>query len=422
MASRDDAAAVLAHMMLIHAGSPLAPHDLWEAWSFEPLIVLAIAAAALLYGRGHLIALARSTRGARGLHLRSAAFAAGILTLVFALVSPVHAAGGVLFSAHMIQHELLMTIAAPLLVLGRPGPPLMWALPEPLRNRVAGFTRHSAFRTAWKTVSSPVSAWLLHGAAIWVWHVPALYDASVQREVVHSLQHYSFFATALLFWWSVLQGRSPARAGIAVMSLFTTALHTGLLGALLSSGDAAIYKAYDSTQSWGLTPLEDQQLGGIIMWVPGAVPYAVAALFLMTRWLRLPDNRAATAMRARPTRAVSHTSLLLVMILIGCGQKSDSVAGLTGGYPERGRDAMRKYGCQSCHSIPGVAGATALVGPPLEGIATRSFIGGVLVNSPANMMAWIQDPPAHAPRTAMPDLGVTQKDARDMTAYLYTLR
>jgi cytochrome c oxidase assembly factor CtaG/cytochrome c2 len=408
--------------MLLHAGAPLAPHDLWAAWSFEPLVVLAIAAAAFLYGRGYLTAVSRSTRGTKGLHLRCAAFATGILTLMIALVSPLHAVGGVLFSAHMVQHELLMTIAAPLIVLGRPGTPLMWALPERIRGRVAGLTRHSAFHTAWKTASNPISAWLLHGAAIWVWHVPSLYDASVESELVHSLQHYSFFATALLFWWSVLQGRSPARAGIAVMSLFTTALHTGLLGALLSSGDAAVYKAYDSTRSWGLTPLEDQQLGGIIMWVPGAVPYAVAALFLITRWLRLSDSRAATEMRARPAGAVSHASLLLVMTLIGCGQKGDSVAGLTGGYPERGRDAMRKYGCQSCHSIPGVTGARALVGPPLEGIATRSFIGGVLVNSPANMMAWIQDPPAHAPRTAMPDLGVTDKDARDMTAYLYTLR
>ena len=114
--------------------------------------------------------------------------------------------------------------------------------------------------------------------------------------------------------------------------------------------------------------------------------------------------------------------LLLSILSLGCGQRGDSVADLTRGHPERGREAMRKYGCQSCHTIPGVTGARALVGPPLEGIAGRSFIGGVLTNSPDNMMAWLRDPPAHAPRTAMPNLGVTEKDARDMTAYLYTLR
>ena len=408
-------------MMLLHAGAPLAPHDVWSAWSFEPVVVAALAAAAFLYWRGSRTAISRSTRARANHRVKRAAFAAGMIALAIALISPLHAAGEVLFSAHMVQHELLMAIAAPLLVLGNPGLPVMWALPRGARLRFASVARSSVFRKAWAAISTPVTAWLLHAVAIWVWHAPGLYDASVTSELVHSLQHSSFIATALLFWWSVLRGRAPEREGIAVVSLFTTALHTGLLGALLSSGDTAMYQAYDSTELWGLTSLEDQQLGGIIMWVPGAVPYAVAALLLMARWLKLSGERAPTAQPAS-ARAVSQAGVVLLMILIGCGQQGDSVAGMTGGYPERGREAMRKYGCQSCHTIPGVTGARALVGPPLDGIAGRSFIGGVLVNSPANMMAWLRNPPAHAPRTAMPDLGVTEKDARDMTAYLYTLR
>ena len=97
-------------------------------------------------------------------------------------------------------------------------------------------------------------------------------------------------------------------------------------------------------------------------------------------------------------------------------------AAMTGGDPARGPDLMRKYGCQTCHTIPGVAGADGLVGPPLAGIASRSYIGGVLPNAPDNMLRWIRDPKAIDPLTAMPNTGVTASDARHITAYLYTLR
>ena len=95
---------------------------------------------------------------------------------------------------------------------------------------------------------------------------------------------------------------------------------------------------------------------------------------------------------------------------------------MTGGDPARGPDLMRKYGCQSCHTIPGVVGADGLVGPPLAGIASRSYIGGVLPNAPANMLRWIEDPKAVDSLTAMPNVGVTPSDARHIAAYLYTLR
>jgi cytochrome c2 len=97
-------------------------------------------------------------------------------------------------------------------------------------------------------------------------------------------------------------------------------------------------------------------------------------------------------------------------------------AAMTGGDPARGPDLMRKYGCQSCHTIPGVVGADGLVGPPLAGIASRSYIGGVLPNAPDNMLRWIRDPKAVDPLTAMPNTGVTPSDARHIAAYLYTLK
>ena len=95
---------------------------------------------------------------------------------------------------------------------------------------------------------------------------------------------------------------------------------------------------------------------------------------------------------------------------------------ITGGDADRGRELVRAYGCGSCHSIPGVAGANGLVGPPLAGIASRSYIAGVLPNAPDNMLRWLRDPRAVDSLTAMPNLGVTPSDARHLAAYLYTLR
>jgi cytochrome c len=118
-------------------------------------------------------------------------------------------------------------------------------------------------------------------------------------------------------------------------------------------------------------------------------------------------------------------ALALLGALAGCSAPGDSDAAMAsalGGDPARGHDMLRKYGCGSCHMIPGVAGANGLVGPPLAGIASRSYIAGVLPNAPENMRRWIQDPKAVDSLTAMPNVGVTAADARHITAYLYTLR
>ena len=116
----------------------------------------------------------------------------------------------------------------------------------------------------------------------------------------------------------------------------------------------------------------------------------------------------------------------LVVLATACGGMNAAdareAAALTGGDPSRGPDLMRKYGCQSCHTVPGVVGANGLVGPPLAGIASRSYIAGVLPNAPDNMLAWIRDPKSVDPKTAMPNVGVTPSDARHIAAYLYTLK
>ncbi|HKY03678.1 MAG TPA: c-type cytochrome [Blastocatellia bacterium] len=115
-------------------------------------------------------------------------------------------------------------------------------------------------------------------------------------------------------------------------------------------------------------------------------------------------------------------SALLAVMSCGVGEAERAAAAMTGGDPSRGREKIREYGCASCHTIPGIAEADSLVGPPLSKIASRTYIGGVLTNTPGNMVRWIQNPQGVDPLTAMPNLGLSEQDARDIAGYLYTLK
>ena len=266
-------------------------------WSFEPWVVACLLASALLYALGLRRLWAHAGRG-RGIGAAAlAAFAAGWLTLALALVSPLDALAARLFAAHMLQHELLMMLAAPLLVLGRPLVAWTWALPPAARRAAGACTRHPAFRRPWRAITSPAGAGLLHALALWAWHVPALFDAALANEGVHALQHASFLGTALLFWWSVLgsAGRDRAADGLALASLLATMLHTGALGALLTVAASPWYPGYAGLgAAFGLGALEDQQLGGVVMWVPAGFGYLAAAVWLGARLLA-PAPRAGLA-------------------------------------------------------------------------------------------------------------------------------
>ena len=285
-----------------HDGQALAPHDLGSAWSFEPLVVLGLAAAALLYLRG-VAALWRTAGASRGIRRREvAAFALGWVALAVALLSPLHRLGSALLSAHMIQHELLMTVAAPLLVLGRPLVAFLWAIPLSWRRRAGAVVAAPPIPAVWGWLTLPAVAWSLHALAIWLWHGPAPYQATLASEVMHTAQHLSFLTTALLFWWSLLQIRE-GRLGrpAAVVYLFTTAVHTTLLGALLTFSDRLWYPRYGSSAAgWGLAAIEDQQLAGLIMWIPGGLAYLFAALAIMASWLRYPARAIPLDIGGRP--------------------------------------------------------------------------------------------------------------------------
>jgi putative membrane protein len=276
-----------------HEGKPHTWNDLAWSWSFEPLVIISLALLAGLFGIG-VIKIWRHSGMGKGLRgWEAGCFAGGWLALFIALVSPVHAWGSVLFSAHMTQHEILMLVAAPLMVLGRPMIAFMWALPLKWSRQFGSLAKIGAVQTSWRFLTIPLVAWIIHAVALWTWHVPVLFDAVLHSELIHTAQHLSFLLSALLFWWALIHGREGWMGyGAAALYVFTTSLHSGFLGALLTFSRSVWYPSYIGlTASWGLTPLEDQQLGGLIMWIPAGVLYTIAGLALVAGWLREAEAR-----------------------------------------------------------------------------------------------------------------------------------
>jgi putative membrane protein len=210
-----------------------------------------------------------------------AAFAAGWGTLVIALYSPVDSLADRSFAVHMAQHELLMIVAAPLVAASRTYEAWAWAL------RRHGVRTLATIAAGWRWLAAPARAWWLHAAALWLWHIPALFLAALGNESIHALQHASFFLSALLFWWAVFGVRSRNHQGTALALLVTTMLQMNALGLLLTFAPEAWY-ATGEPPPWGLTALEDQQIGALVMWMFGGMVYAAAALAVVFRWLAPP--------------------------------------------------------------------------------------------------------------------------------------
>jgi putative membrane protein len=263
-----------------------------------PTHMLALLIAGAVYALGIFRLWRRAGRG-RGIAFpRVACFAAGLIAIAIALFSPLDAMSEELFSAHMVQHLLLVIVAAPLLVLGEPQYVMLWVPRVDARRSVARWwRRNDALRAAWSAVSRPSIAWLLHVGALWTWHAPRLYDAALRDGRIHVFEHLTFLLTALLFWWVALD-RHRLRVGVATFYLFAAGLQGTLLGALLTIARHPWYVAhYTTTQSWGLTPMEDQQLAGLIMWIPAGLVYLVA---LIPRLVEALSERAVVVSETRP--------------------------------------------------------------------------------------------------------------------------
>jgi putative membrane protein len=249
------------------------------------LVACLIATVVLLYGFG-LTRLWTHTHERRPLIGRAVAFGGGCAALAMLLLGPLDEAAPRSFALHMLQHEGLMLLAAPLLVFGRPLPLFLWALPHEPRLAVGRVLQSGGLKRSWHWLTAPVMAWLAHALALWLWHAPVLFNAALRDPALHDWQHVTFLLTALLFWHAVLRRGTHGAQGMALLYLFTTTIHTGVLGALLTFARQRFYAMEPDLTPWlGFTALEDQQLGGLIMWVPGALVYVGAGLWLMSRWV-----------------------------------------------------------------------------------------------------------------------------------------
>jgi len=276
-------------LSLAHGGQPPEPHDLWAAWDLSLPLVLGLTAAAWVYVRGRRATNSRNDAET----FRKSCFAGALLAIVIALVSPLNALSDALASAHMVQHVLFVLVVAPLLVLSAPSATLLRGTPRPLRKALGPWRGRVGQR--WRRlpmVRNVAALWLLHTGTLWFWHAALPYEAALDNEIIHVTEHVSFLVTALLFWHIVIGVRTSGRVpqGLGAMVVFAMTLQSGFLSLLLTFARTPWYSSYaGTTRTWGLEPLADQQLAGVIMWIPAGLVYLGVALALFVSWIRSSD-------------------------------------------------------------------------------------------------------------------------------------
>lgn len=291
-----------ASVAVAHGDSaPVHPGNLWHHWTFDRWALAPLALAVMFYAVG-VIRLWRRAGIGRGIsHAAVLAYATGVLLLIIALVTPLDPLAETLFSAHMVQHALLIAIAPPLLLTGRPDVAFAWALPRYLSQ---GLSRPAWLRSFGRGASwliRPLPAAVLHGCVLWLWHVPTLFTAALAYTSLHRLEHVSFFVTALLFWMSLMRAsRSLTTVPAGIAATFLILIQGGFLSALITFAPQPLYSWYDQrTFAWGLSLLEDQQLAGLIMGAPLTLIYLLASTALAAKLLS-PSQELRRRGTARP--------------------------------------------------------------------------------------------------------------------------
>lgn len=291
-----------------HTRARPTPDSIWTAWNVDPLISMGMLFGSWIYLRG-VVALWRSVGVDRGIRRWQVwSFTGGMVLLVIALISPLDALGGALFSAHMVQHLLLFLVAPMLLALSRPNVAIPWALPVASRKPFLVWAHRQpvirGFQSIW---SNPIVVWVTFCTVLWIWHVPAMYDAALRSDLVHSIEHVSFLLGAFVFWSYLIQTRQHRRVknGLTVLFVFTTTVQSGLLGAILTFAGVTLYDGHAPfTEAWGLSVLEDQQLAGVLMWIPMGMWFTITTLVVFVAWLRDAERSVQqweTAAERRPT-------------------------------------------------------------------------------------------------------------------------
>lgn len=265
-------------------------HEHGPGWTLDPLLAVPLGLLLIVY----LVGRWRLAKRARSPH-RPGLFLCGWAVLTFALISPLHEAGERSFTMHMIEHELIMLVATLLLAVSNAGGVLVWGLPRPLRLAL-GRGWKAPLAALWRRLTEPVTATVVQGVVMWAWHAPILFDRALESFSWHVAQHACFLASSLLFWWSMLHPRRGSSGyGVSAACLFVTSLIGGALGALMSFSASPWYADYAAMglSGIGLDPVTDQQLAGLVMWIPGGAVHGLAALALFYKWLKASEGSHA---------------------------------------------------------------------------------------------------------------------------------
>ncbi|WP_165933731.1 cytochrome c oxidase assembly protein [Aquabacter spiritensis] len=279
-----------------HGQAPVAPDAVFISFAPDLILVAILLLVHLAYGQGVFPTWRRAGRKAGLAASHLGLFAAGEVALLLALVSPLESLSGTLLSAHMVQHVLLIAVAPPLLVLGRPEVALLWAM----GGRVGRSRIFRLVLAGWRAGETPMRAAAIHSAVVLAWHVPAAFDAAIDVPWLHDLEHLTFFLSAMLFFSALLKAaRTPQGAALGALASLITLIYSGMFAAILTFAPRPLYDRYVATWLWGMTALEDQQLAGLIMWVPTGFVYLGVGLALFARMLTLLDGSGAARRRER---------------------------------------------------------------------------------------------------------------------------
>ena len=276
-----------------------------SSWNWRIEIVVGLGLAAFIYTAGwqrlrnrHSKRIVPPKHPSRlATEWRLIAYLGGLTLVGLALLSPLDILGGQLFYMHMIQHLLLVMLAPPLLLLANPFPFFLWGLPLKLRRGVAGlFKAKSPFRQGLRTLTPPSAVWITYTAILLGWHDPNAYNWALRNEWVHDIEHLTFFITAILFWWHVIDNGPHIHNRLTPMPrlvyLLISVPITMLTGLAIAFSSQPIYTYYTTVpRLWGFSVIEDQILGGIIMWIPGSMMYIIAALIVIARLVQTEANK-----------------------------------------------------------------------------------------------------------------------------------
>jgi putative membrane protein len=270
--------------------------SVFAEWSLPLLLTSIVVLTGGVYLRGWLAI--RKTRPAQFTLLRLSYFLIGLAALWVAVASPLDGFADVLLSTHMVQHLLLMSVVPPLLLLGWPVVPLLRGLPGWILRPVVGpLLRLPALRRLWRWLISPPVAWITMNVIFISWHVPAAYDFALKHEHWHAFEHVCFLAGSLAFWWCIVRPWPTRQRGNSwglLLYLLSADLVNTAISAFLAFCDWPVYRYYlTQPNPFHVSPLSDQVLGAVIMWVVGSFVFLAPAILITYRLLQAPSTRAA---------------------------------------------------------------------------------------------------------------------------------